>query len=152
MIGTLLGLAWASWAVVIGWIDRRHRRVSNLWWVAALPMALLTPFVLHPGRAWALFLSLSGLLLALALHLGPWMRGWLGGADLKIYAVIGWGYGALFFLEVFAIASLLLAVTAAIHRLRSRTPSPRIPVLPTMAVSLVAWTISGPWWVGGQGF
>lgn len=152
MSGTLLALAWAGWAILIAWIDWRHRRVNNRWWLIALPLALPTPFVLHDGWAWAVFLSLTGLLLALVLHLGVWSRGWIGGADVKAYAIVGWSFGALVWLEVFAIASLMLAVAACLHRLRAEQPHRRIPMLPALSASVLAWIFTGPWWVGGQGF
>ena len=152
MSGTLLALAWAGWAILIAWIDWRHRRVNNRWWLVALPLAILTPFVLHDGWAWAVFLSLTGLLVALVLPLGVWSRGWIGGADVKAYAIVGWSFGALVWLEVFAIASLMLAVAACLHRLRAEQPHRRIPMLPALSASVLAWIFTGPWWVGGQGF
>ena len=124
LIGFALALAWAAWAGCIGALDVRSRRVSNRWFVGALPLALGTLWHRHPS----------------------------GGADVKAYALVGLGFGAWHLLEIFLATSLLFGLAALAFWLRGGVKPKRLAMLPALGISLCAWLVSGPWWWGDKLF
>ena len=151
-IGFALALAWAAWAGCIGALDVRSRRVSNRWFVGALPLALGTLWHRHPSINLALLMGGAGLTVALALNLPAWLRGWTGGADVKAYALVGLGFGAWHLLEIFLATSLLFGLAALAFWLRGGVKPKRLAMLPALGISLCAWLVSGPWWWGDKLF
>ncbi len=141
-------LAWTAWAGAVSLIDVRHGRVSNRWFLLVLPLVLLTVLYRYPTLRVAMLFGALGLLLALILNLPAWTQGWMGGADVKAYAVIGLGFGPVHFVEIFLAASLLFGVAALLVRMRGAGGPDRLVMLPAVGLGLVIWLWSGPWWLG----
>ncbi|MBB88127.1 MAG: hypothetical protein CMP06_12655 [Xanthomonadales bacterium] len=106
----------------------------------------------YPSIGLALLVGGAGLIVAVALNLPAWFRGWMVGADVKAYALIGLGFGVWHFLEIFLATSLLFGLAALAVRLRGAVPVQRMVMLPALSISLCAWLASGPWWWGDQVF
>ena len=131
------GLYWGALAALmglLGWTivsDIRHRRIPN--WLT-LAVTLLAP--LYWAGQDVPFLKTMALQLAIAAGVALvfgliWLRGWLGGGDLKLHVALALWLPLLPLVRMMVLMSLVGLILSLIvwgeHRMREKPGAPRIP-------------------------
>jgi len=117
-IDSILFVAWTG-AVAIS--DLRHRRVNNAWVAAGLAAAFACAFTARAPFEVAPMQAVLGALVGLAALLPFFAFGVMGGADVKVFAVLGAWCGVHVLPGLWIVASVLAGLHAAGLLIATRT-------------------------------
>lgn len=112
MSASISNLLFVVWAVAVAVSDCRFRRVSNVLVLAGLAAALASAFFFHGPFGLAPMQAAIGMVVGLVALLPFYMVGMMGGADVKVFAVLGAWCGIHALLTLWIAASLIAAVHA----------------------------------------
>lgn len=147
-------MAASAWALGVGLVDWRERRIPNL---------LLAPGVMLAAAAMAglgahVDMRSAGLavVIALGLFLPGYLLGKIGAGDVKCLAVMGACVGVVGAIELFLLSSLVFGLVCAIQLWRQRQSAGtqnagqlRLPMGPALVAGFLSVVWLGPWMLSG---
>ena len=145
-------VAASAWALGVGVVDWRRKRIPNLLLVPGVLLAVAAV----AGMGVRVDARSAGLavLIGLCLSLPGYLLGKTGAGDVKCMAVMGACVGALGAIELFLISSLVFGLVCAIQFVRQRnadslSSNRRVPMGPALMVGFMSVVWLGPWILAG---
>ncbi|WP_133649125.1 A24 family peptidase [Paraburkholderia flava] len=121
MSASISNFLFVAWVMAVAVSDCRSRRVSNTLVAAGLVAALASAFLFHGPFGLTPMQAVTGMIVGLAALLPFYMLGVMGGADVKVFAVLGAWCGIHALLTLWIVASLIAAVHAIALLVITRT-------------------------------